>query len=163
VADTAAAALPVVPGGASTVIRAGRLADTASDAVKAAGAAGSAAQAVGRVGGAADAAKALPGNPLGGKALGEIGGPKLGSVGGPGAGKRATPGQRAETLKENDGKCVFCGAPATEADHAYPKSRGGNNTTGPDGNLQPTCTPCNRGPGGKHAQTSEEFLRRKEE
>lgn len=38
--------------------------------------------------------------------------------------------------------------PAKEADRSIPKSRGGNNTTGLSGNLQPTCTNCNRGPDG---------------
>jgi len=67
---------------------------------------------------------------------------------------------RAQALQENKGNCVFFGKPANEADHAIPKSQGVTIQTGPDGNLQPTCTNCNRGPGGKHAQTFEEFLRR---
>jgi 5-methylcytosine-specific restriction endonuclease McrA len=54
---------------------------------------------------------------------------------------------------------VFCGDTAKEADHAIPKSRGGDTTTGPDGNLQPTCTHCNRQKG---AKTSDEYLEWKE-
>jgi RHS repeat-associated protein len=104
-----------------------------------------------------------PVNTLGGGQIGESNGPKVGSAGGPGAGRKATPGERAQALQENNGNCVFCGKPATEADHAIPKSQNGNNTTGPNGNLQPTCTNCNRGPGGKFAQTTEEFLRRKQD
>jgi len=103
-----------------------------------------------------------PVNTLGGGQIGEANGPKSGSSGGPGAGRKATPQERAQALQENNGKCVFCGKPANEADHSIPKSQGGNNTTGPNGNLQPACTNCNRGPGGKHADTSEEFLRRKQ-
>jgi RHS repeat-associated protein len=103
-----------------------------------------------------------PTNTMGGGQLGEANGPKPGSSGGPGAGRKATPQERAKALSENNGNCVFCGKPATEADHAIPRARGGNNTTGPNGNLQPTCTNCNRGPGGKHTNTSEEFLRKKQ-
>ena len=79
--------------------------------------------------------------------------PKEGSSGGPGAGKRATPEQREKALQENGGKCVFCGKPAEQADHAIPRSRGGNNTSE---NLQPTCRACNQQKG---AKTSEEFVR----
>jgi len=82
--------------------------------------------------------------------------PKPGSSGGPGTGKRASPSQRKEALDENQGNCVFCGKPAREADHAIPRSRGGDTTTGPDGNLQPTCRGCNRQKGTK---TSEEYLK----
>jgi RHS repeat-associated protein len=37
------------------------------------------------------------------------GAPKPGSKGGPGSGKRANANQRNAALKENNGKCVFCG------------------------------------------------------
>jgi 5-methylcytosine-specific restriction endonuclease McrA len=73
-------------------------------------------------------------------------GAKRGSKGGPGSGKRATRKQREAALKENDGKCVFCGKPATEVDHAVPKSRNGDTTKK---NLQPTCQTCNRQKGKK--------------
>jgi hypothetical protein len=82
-------------------------------------------------------------------------GPKTGSAVGPGAGKRSTPNQRQEALAENNGNCVFCNKPANEADHAIPRSRGGDTTTGPGGNLQPTCRHCNRQKGTK---TSDEYL-----
>jgi RHS repeat-associated protein len=78
--------------------------------------------------------------------------PKRGSAGGPGSGKRASPKQRAEALKENDGRCVFCGKKAEEVDHAIPKSRGGDTTKK---NLQPTCRKCNRQ---KYTKTTKEFL-----
>jgi hypothetical protein len=102
-----------------------------------------------------------PQNNMGGGQMGQPDGPKPGSTGGRGSGERPTKGQRAEALSENNGKYVFCGKPANEAEHSIPTSRGGDNTTGPKGNLQPACTGCNRGPGGKHTQTSEEFLRKK--
>src|SRR5205823_2799249 len=104
-----------------------------------------------------------PVNTLGGGQIGEANGPKPGSAGGPGAGRKATPQERGQALQENNGNCVFCGKPANEADHSIPNSQGGNNTTRPNGNLQPACTNCNRGPGGKHANTSEEFLRKKQQ
>jgi hypothetical protein len=75
----------------------------------------------------------------------------LAAKGGPGAGKRASRGQRNSTLKENDGRCVFCGKKATEVDHSIPKSRNGDTTTK---NLQPTCQHCNRQKG---AKTSDEY------
>jgi RHS repeat-associated protein len=77
---------------------------------------------------------------------------KEGSTDGPGSGKRATPSQRKQTLKENNGKCVFCGKKATQADHAIPKSRGGDTTSN---NLQPTCQSCNQQKGTK---TTQEYL-----
>lgn len=98
-----------------------------------------------------------PKNNLGGGQIGEPNGPKPGSAGGPSAGRRATPSERKQVLSENNGKCVFCGKDATEADHAFPRSRGGDRT--PE-NRQPTCTSCNRSKG---AQTLEEFLRKKNE
>jgi RHS repeat-associated protein len=79
------------------------------------------------------------------------GGPKPGSKDGPGSGKRATPSQRDAALKENGGKCVFCGKKATEVDHSIPKSKNGDTTTE---NLQPTCQHCNRQKG---AKTSTEY------
>jgi RHS repeat-associated protein len=117
-------------------------------------------RAIARIDDAANAAKAR--NVLGGPDLGAPGGPKPGSAGGPGTGRRPTAKERAEALAENEGNCVFCGGPAKEAEHAIPACRGGDCTTGPSGNLQPSCVACNRGPGGKHTQTSEEFLRRKQ-
>jgi len=102
-----------------------------------------------------------PQNNMGGGQMGQPDGPKRGSTTGCGSGEKATKAQRAEALKENDGKCVFCSKPAQEADHSIPASRGGDTTTGPNGNLQSACTQCNRGPGGKHALTSEEFLWRR--
>jgi RHS repeat-associated protein len=77
---------------------------------------------------------------------------KEGSTGGPSAGKRATPKERSEALKENGGKCVFCGKQANQADHAVPRSRNGNTTKE---NLQPTCAGCNQSKG---AKTTQEFL-----
>jgi len=79
------------------------------------------------------------------------GGPKPGSKDGPGSGKRATPSQRNAALKENNGKCVFCGKKAKEVDHSIPKSKNGDTTTQ---NLQPTCQHCNRQKGPK---TSDEY------
>jgi RHS repeat-associated protein len=79
------------------------------------------------------------------------GGPKAGSKDGPGSGKRATPSQRNAALKENNGKCVFCGKKAKEVDHSIPKSKNGDTTTQ---NLQPTCQHCNRQKGPK---TSDEY------
>ncbi len=96
------------------------------------------------------------------KNVGDAGGPKVGSQAGPGAGKRATPAQRQEALGENQGRCVFCGDPAREADHAVPKSRGGDTTTGPSGNLQPTCQHCNRQKGAKTSQEYVEWKGRQE-
>ena len=45
-----------------------------------------------------------------------------------------------EIIARDGGICVYCGAPATTADHVVPKSRGG-----PDdpSNLVASCTPCN--------------------
>ncbi|MGC1605043.1 MAG: HNH endonuclease [Candidatus Acidiferrum sp.] len=79
--------------------------------------------------------------------------PKEGSAGGPGAGKRATPEQRQGALQENNGKCVFCGDKATQADHAVPRSRNGNNTKK---NLQGTCAHCNNQ---KNNKTTREYLK----
>jgi RHS repeat-associated protein len=78
--------------------------------------------------------------------------PKPGSAGGPGSGRRATPDQRDQALQENGGKCVFCGRPATQADHAVPRSRGGDTT--PE-NMQPACSHCNAQKG---AKTTQEYL-----
>jgi RHS repeat-associated protein len=82
-------------------------------------------------------------------------GPKIGSTSGRGSGKRATAKQRAEALSENEGRCVFCDEPAQQADHSIPRSRAGDTTTGPNGNLQPSCARCNQQKG---AKTSQEYL-----
>jgi HNH endonuclease len=100
----------------------------------------------------ATAKTSTPTNTKGGGQLGEPDGPKRGSKEGKGSGKRATPKQREAAMKENDGKCVFCGKDAEHVDHAIPKSQGGDTT--PE-NLQPACASCNLSKG---AQTSEEFL-----
>jgi len=76
-------------------------------------------------------------------------GAKPGSTDGPGSGKRATPEQREKALQENGGKCVFCGKPATQADHSIPRSRGGDTTPQ---NLQPTCRSCNQQKGAKTSE-----------
>jgi 5-methylcytosine-specific restriction endonuclease McrA len=59
--------------------------------------------------------------------------------------------QRNAALKENNGKCVFCGKKATEVDHSIPKSKNGDTTKE---NLQPACQHCNRQKG---AKTSDEY------
>ncbi|HEV2826948.1 MAG TPA: HNH endonuclease [Pyrinomonadaceae bacterium] len=64
---------------------------------------------------------------------------KAGSAGGPNAGGRFPKAVRDETLS-GEPACVFCGEPATQADHAIPRARGGNPT--PD-NAQPACAHCN--------------------
>jgi 5-methylcytosine-specific restriction endonuclease McrA len=64
--------------------------------------------------------------------------------------------KREQALKENNGKCVFCGKKATQADHAVPKSRGGDTTSD---NLQPACQGCNQQKG---AKTTGEYLDWKE-
>jgi RHS repeat-associated protein len=78
-----------------------------------------------------------------------------GSSGGPGAGKRfgkETPAQKA--AKEGV-PCTYCGTETTneqgkpnsrERDHAFPKSRGGNNTKE---NEKDSCRSCNREKGAK--------------
>ena len=50
---------------------------------------------------------------------------------------------------------MFCGKPATQADHAIPRSRGGDTTTR---NLQPTCQGCNQQKGAKTTQEYQEWL-----
>lgn len=53
---------------------------------------------------------------------------------------------------QNDGRCVYCGAPATCADHIFPESRGGSSDPS---NLAPACKPCNSSKG---ARTPAEWL-----
>jgi RHS repeat-associated protein len=90
------------------------------------------------------------------------GGSKVGSAGGPGIGKRIS-GRTADAAEaQADGKCVFCGKDTIRsrtphpqrrnADHAIPKSRGGNNALD---NVQNTCQTCNLQ---KRDRTTEEFM-----
>ena len=44
------------------------------------------------------------------------------------------------------GPCVYCGNPATTADHVRPLSRGGHEA---EYNLVPACSPCNFGKGAR--------------
>jgi len=91
--------------------------------------------------------------------------PKSGSEGGPGAGKRFSQATKDAERERSGDQCVLCGKSTTsepgpdrsEIDHAIPASRGGNNS--PD-NAQNTCRTCNRQKG---TQTTEEFLRKKEQ
>jgi hypothetical protein len=46
----------------------------------------------------------------------------------------------------SSGPCVYCGKPATTADHVRPLSRGGHEA---EYNLVPACGPCNFGKGGR--------------
>jgi RHS repeat-associated protein len=64
---------------------------------------------------------------------------KPGSAGGPTAGQRFPKSVRDKTLA-GDPACVFCGEPATQADHAVPRAKGGNAT---EENAQPACGHCN--------------------
>lgn len=50
------------------------------------------------------------------------------------------PIRRDLVLAKNDGRCVYCGAPADTIDHVIPRSKGG--TDDPD-NLVPACRDCN--------------------
>ena len=73
---------------------------------------------------------------------------------------------RAGKLAENGGMCTYCTVrPATEVDHvkslkAYADDVNAGKLTKSDAakqanaesNLAPACSPCNRGPGGKHAK-----------
>ena len=87
--------------------------------------------------------------------------PRDGEADGPGAGKVF--GDRTkDTIRDRDGnKCVFCGKETnrepgpnqSQIDHAWPKSRGGNNS---ENNGQNTCRTCNLDKG---ARTTEEYLR----
>lgn len=43
---------------------------------------------------------------------------------------------RTIIMQKNEGKCIYCGKTATDADRVWAKSRGGNNTSK---NGQPTC------------------------
>ncbi len=89
--------------------------------------------------------------------------PKAGQQGGPGAGKRFSEKVKLQAKAEAEGRCVFCGNATTNTpgplkgntDHAVPKSQGGNNTLD---NAQHTCQTCNFGKG---AQTTEQFLNRR--
>jgi 5-methylcytosine-specific restriction endonuclease McrA len=91
--------------------------------------------------------------------------PKAGSAGGPGSGKRFSDKTRDTAEKEANGQCVFCGNKTKRdsgekqrnTDHSIPKSRGGNNSLD---NAQNTCRKCNRDKG---AQTTEEYLKRRQE
>jgi len=84
------------------------------------------------------------------------GGPKEGSTGGPSAGKKPSEAQRQRILKENGGKCVFCGKPNEHVDHAHPRSRGGNTM---EENLQGTCAHCNLQKGAKTTGEYQEWLK----
>jgi RHS repeat-associated protein len=87
-------------------------------------------------------------------------GVKPGSAGGPGAGKRIGPKTADAAEAEAGGKCVYCGVKTTKgpgptqrnADHAIPRSRGGNNTLL---NTENTCRTCNLD---KSARTSHEYM-----
>ena len=46
----------------------------------------------------------------------------------------------------SSGPCVYCGGPATTADHVRPLPRGGHEA---EYNLVPACGPCNYGKGGR--------------
>ncbi len=90
--------------------------------------------------------------------------PKVGSAGGPGAGKAFSMATQDAARAASGNKCVFCGTNTVRSptptpnrsniDHAIPKSRGGNNTSG---NAQNTCQSCNLSKG---AKTTEEHLNR---
>jgi len=43
-------------------------------------------------------------------------------------------------LNRYDGRCAYCGEPATARDHVFPLTRGGTDTIG---NILPACTHCN--------------------
>ena len=87
---------------------------------------------------------------------------KAGSAAGPGSGKRISARAADAAEAEAEGKCVFCGKDTIRsktphpqrrnADHAIPKSRGGNNTLD---NVQNTCQTCNLQ---KRDRTTDEFL-----
>lgn len=47
---------------------------------------------------------------------------------------------RSFVFSRSDGKCVYCGAKATEIDHVIPRSKGGTNSTY---NLVASCRSCN--------------------
>lgn len=51
-----------------------------------------------------------------------------------------TPAQWRRELNRHDGKCVYCGQPATTVDHVIPLCKGGRHAIG---NLVPACTHCN--------------------
>ena len=48
---------------------------------------------------------------------------------------------RSFIFSRSDGKCVYCGAKATEIDHVIPRSNGGSNSTY---NLVASCRSCNQ-------------------
>ena len=48
---------------------------------------------------------------------------------------------RSFIFNRSNGKCVYCGAKATEIDHVVPKSSGGSNSTY---NLVAACRACNQ-------------------
>jgi 5-methylcytosine-specific restriction endonuclease McrA len=58
-------------------------------------------------------------------------------------------------LAQHDGKCFYCGEPATERDHILPLSRGGSDYIG---NILPSCRGCNNS---KDKKLLVEFLHRK--
>lgn len=53
---------------------------------------------------------------------------------------------RAFVIKRDNGICVYCGEPATTADHVIPVSRGG---TDDRSNLVAACAICNGAKGDK--------------
>lgn len=57
-------------------------------------------------------------------------------------------------------RCIYCDAPFEDIEHSIPRSRAAEfGLDDPDdiNNLVPSCSACNRGPGGKHAQTPAEW------
>ncbi len=87
--------------------------------------------------------------------------PRKGEYGGPGAKKPFKPKTKDKIRDRDKNKCVFCGkktkkgggsSNSSEIDHAFPKSRGGNNSCN---NGQNTCRTCNRQKGNK---TTDEYL-----
>jgi 5-methylcytosine-specific restriction protein A len=50
----------------------------------------------------------------------------------------------AYVIRRDDGRCHYCGAEATTADHVIPKYRGG---TDEPSNLVAACRPCNSAKG----------------
>lgn len=56
-------------------------------------------------------------------------------------GNKAYRRNREAALRRDDYTCQTCGAPATEADHILPVSKGGGHDLT---NLRASCLPCNR-------------------
>ena len=96
--------------------------------------------ALGELGAAAvDAVRSVPSGPT----------IKTGDAGGPTAGQRFPESIRDETFTKDPTKtCVYCGQPGTgtQVDHATPRARGGNSTSG---NAQLACPHCNASKGAR--------------